>query len=186
MVFLCIWAHFASRYLLIIILNFSLFITTTLVSSDAPSLFILIQIFGVLLHRGLLRYAGVCACARVHVCVCVLPTKWLANHRALLLEAIIFGTKSIDTKHLENLGIHISCVFIFLKPSHFVGFVMRWLNYGENHSNQQADYLPTYWRSGSVTRGSGLRSGNCGFDPRPSPTKDFQNGISFSFVCAQH
>ena len=85
-----------------------------------------------------------------------------------------------------NLGIHISCVFIFLKPSHFVGFVMRWLSYGENHSNQQADCLPTYWRSGSVTRGSGLRSGNCGFDPRPSPTKDFQNGISCSFVCAQH
>ena len=71
------------------------------------------------------------------------------------------------------------------EPSHFVGFVMRWLSYGKNRSNQQADYLQTYWRSGSVTRASGLRPGG-GCDPRPSHTKDFQNDISCSFVCARH
>ena len=72
------------------------------------------------------------------------------------------------------------------KPSHFVGFVMRWLSYGKNRLHQQADYLWTYWRSGSVTKASGLRPGGCGFDPRPSHTKDFKNGISGSFVCARH
>ena len=73
------------------------------------------------------------------------------------------------------------------EPSHFVGFVMRWLSYGKNHRlNQQADYLRTYWRSGLVTRASGLRPGGCGFNSRPSHTKDFQNGISCSFVCAMH
>ena len=32
------------------------------------------------------------------------------------------------------------------------------------------------------------RQGGCHFDPRPSNTKDFKNGItcSCSFVCAQH
>ena len=60
------------------------------------------------------------------------------------------------------------------EPSHFVGFVMRWLNYGKNRSNQQTEYLRTYWRSGSVTRASGLSPGGCGFDPRPSHTKDFK------------
>ena len=48
-------------------------------------------------------------------------------------------------------------------PSHFVGFVIRWLNYGKNRLNQQADYLRTYWRSGSVTRASGWRPGGYGF-----------------------
>ena len=72
------------------------------------------------------------------------------------------------------------------EPSHFVGFVMRWLNYGKHRSNQQTKNLRTYWRSDSVTRASGLRPGGCGFDPRPSHTKDFKNGISCSFVCAQH
>ena len=67
-----------------------------------------------------------------------------------------------------------------------MGFFMCWLNYGKNCSNQQAEYLPTYWRIGSVTRASGLRPGGCGFDPRPSHTKDFKNGISCSFDCAQH
>ena len=70
--------------------------------------------------------------------------------------------------------------------SHFVGFVMHWLSYGKNHSNQQADYLRTYSHSGSVTRASSLCLGGCGFDPWPSHTKDFQNGISCSFVCTQH
>ena len=37
-------------------------------------------------------------------------------------------------------------------PRYFFGFVMRWLNYGKNPSNQQADYLRTFWCSGSVTR----------------------------------
>ena len=54
------------------------------------------------------------------------------------------------------------------EPSHFVGFVMRWLRYGKNRLNQQADYLRTYWRNGSVTRVSGLRPGGCGFDPSES------------------
>ena len=72
------------------------------------------------------------------------------------------------------------------EASHFVGFVMRWLSYGKNRLNQQADYLRTYWRSGSVTRASDLRPGSCGLDPRPSHTRDFENGISCSFVCARH
>ena len=55
---------------------------------------------------------------------------------------------------------------------------MRWLSYGKHGLNQQADYLRTYWRSGSVTRASGLRPGGYGFDPRPSHTKYFQNGIT--------
>ena len=71
------------------------------------------------------------------------------------------------------------------ESSHFVGFVMRWLGYGKNRLNQQADYLRTYWRSGSVTRASGLLPGGCGFDPQ-SHTKDFKNSISCSFVCVQH
>ena len=66
--------------------------------------------------------------------------------------------------------------------SHFVGFIMRWLSYGKNHLNQQADYLWTYWRSGLVTRVSGLRPGGCKFNPRPSHTKNFQNGIICSFI----
>ena len=72
------------------------------------------------------------------------------------------------------------------EPSHYVGFVMRWPSYGKNRLKQQADYLRTYWRRVSVTRASGLRPGGCGFDPRPSHTKDFQNGIRCSFVCARH
>ena len=72
------------------------------------------------------------------------------------------------------------------EPSHFVDFVMRWLMYGKNRSNQQAECLRTYWRSGSVNRASGLRPGGCGFDPRSRHTKDFKNCISCSFVCAQH
>ena len=43
------------------------------------------------------------------------------------------------------------------------------VNYGKNRSNQQAEYLRTYWRSGSVTRVFGLRVEGCGFDPRPIP-----------------
>ena len=57
---------------------------------------------------------------------------------------------------------------------------MCWFKYGKNRLNQQADYHRTYWRSGSVTRASGLRPGGCEFDPRASHTKDFQNGISFA------
>ena len=72
------------------------------------------------------------------------------------------------------------------EPSHSVGFVTRWLSYGKNRLNQQADYLRTYWRSGSVTRASGLCLGGCGFNPLPSHTKDFHIGISCSFVCACH
>ena len=66
--------------------------------------------------------------------------------------------------------------------SHFVGFVMLWLSYGRHRLKQQADYLRTYWRNGSVTR----TSGRLWFDPRPSHTNDFQNGISCSFVCTRH
>ena len=55
---------------------------------------------------------------------------------------------------------------------------MRWLSYGKIRSNQQADYLQTYWRSDSVTRASGLRPGGCGFDPWPSHTKDFKIVLS--------
>ena len=51
------------------------------------------------------------------------------------------------------------------EPSHFVGFVMRLLIYGKNCLNQQADYLQTYWCSGSSTRASGLHPEGCGFDP---------------------
>ena len=72
------------------------------------------------------------------------------------------------------------------EPSRFVGCIMRWLCYGKNRLNHQADYLRTYWRSGSVARAFGLRPGGYGFDPRPSHTKDFKNGIICSFVCAQH
>ena len=49
---------------------------------------------------------------------------------------------------------------------------MRWLSYDKNRSDQQADYLRTYWRSGSVTRASGLRPRGCGFDPWQCHTKD--------------
>ena len=70
------------------------------------------------------------------------------------------------------------------QPSHFVGVVVRWFSYGKNRLNQQADYLQSHWHSGSVTRASGLRPEGCGFDPRPSHTKDFKYGISCSFVCA--
>ena len=65
-------------------------------------------------------------------------------------------------------------LILLWEPSHFVGIVMRWLSYGKNRLNQQADYFRTYWRSGSVTRASGFRLGGCGFDPRPSHTKDCQ------------
>ena len=33
------------------------------------------------------------------------------------------------------------------EPSHFVGFVMRWLSYGKNRLNQQAVYLLAQWLS---------------------------------------
>ena len=55
---------------------------------------------------------------------------------------------------------------------------MRCLYYDKNRSNQQAEYLQTYWRSGSVTRASGLRPGGCGFDLRPSHTKNFKNVLA--------
>ena len=37
---------------------------------------------------------------------------------------------------------HVDLIFPW-EPSHFVGFVMRWHNYGKSRSNQNADYLPT-------------------------------------------
>ena len=54
---------------------------------------------------------------------------------------------------------------------------MRWLNYGKNRSNQQTEYLRTYWRCGSASRASGLCPGDYGFDPRPSHSKDFKKMV---------
>ena len=58
--------------------------------------------------------------------------------------------------------------------------------YSKHRPQQQAEYLQTYGRSGSFARAFTLRPGGCWFNPRPSHTKDFKNGTSCSFACAQH
>ena len=45
----------------------------------------------------------------------------------------------------------------------------------EKRSNQQVEYLRSYWRTGSVTRASGLRTGGCGFDLRLIHTNNNNN-----------
>ena len=72
------------------------------------------------------------------------------------------------------------------EPSHFLGFVMRWLSYGKNRWNQQADYLRTYWLSGSVTRASGCIREVMGSFPGRVIPKALKICISWSFVCVQH
>ena len=90
--------------------------------------------------------------------------------------------------HIEDLSDcadnHVDLILPW-EPSHFVGFVMRWLNYGKTRLNQQADYYET---TGAVAqlleRPACVREVVGSIPGRVIP--DFQNGISCSFVCDRH